>query len=118
MIKPATLPLRRRIGPALTLMFLAPLVSEVLPGATRVSALFVFPIEVCIWGGGALLIREAARRFGLGWLHMLFLWALGYEATFVVFVPIMLTELIFRSRRDEPWLRLAGVITVSIIFIA
>ena len=160
MIKPATLPLRRRIGPALTLMFLAPLVSEVLPGATRVSALFVFPIEVCIWGGGALLIREAARRFGLGWLHMLFLalalalieecivqqtslapmvlqifqgepyarafgvnyvyflWARGYEATFVVFVPIMLTELIFRSRRDEPWLRLAGVITVSIIFIA
>lgn len=160
MIKPATLPLRRRIGPALTLMFLAPLIAEVLPGATRVSALFVYPIEVCIWGGGALLIREAARRFELGWLHMLFLalglalieecivqqtslapmvlqvfpgepfarafgvnyvyliWALGYEATFVVFVPIMLTELIFRTRRDEPWLRLPGVITVSLVFIA
>jgi hypothetical protein len=160
MIKPATLPLRRRVGPALTLMFLAPLIAEVLPGATRVSALFVYPIEVCIWGGGALLIREAARRFDLGWLHMLFLalalalieecivqqtsfapmvlqifpgepfarafgvnylyllWALGYEATFVVFVPIILTELIFRSRRDEPWLRLPGVIAVAVIFIA
>jgi hypothetical protein len=153
------LPLRRRIGPALTLMFLAPLIAEVLPGATRISSLFVFPIEVCIWGGGALLIRESARRFGLGWLHMLLLalalalieefvvqqtslapmvvqivpgepfarafgvnyvyllWALGYEATFVVLVPIMLTELIFRSRREDPWLRLPGSIVVSVLFI-
>ena len=160
MIKPSTLPLSRRIGPALALMFLAPLIAEVLPGATRVSALFVYPIEVCIWGGGALLIREAALRFGLGWLHILFLalalalieecivqqtslapmvlqifpgepfarafgvnyvyflWALGYEATFVVFVPILLTELIFRSRRDEPWLRLPGVIVTGVIFVA
>lgn len=149
---------RRRIGPALTLMFLAPLIAEVLPGATRISSLFVFPIEVCIWGGGALLIREAARRLGLGWLHMLFLalalalieefivqqtslapmvvqivpgepfarafgvnyvyllWALGYEATFVVLVPIMLTELIFRSRRRDPWLRLPGSIVVGALF--
>ncbi len=154
-----TLPFRRRIGPALALMFLAPLISEVLPGATRISSLFVFPIEVCIWGGGALLIREAARRFGLGWLPMLFLalalslieefivqqtslapmvvqivpgepfarafgvnyvyllWALGYEATFVVLVPIMLTELIFRSRRRDPWLRLPGSIVVGLLFI-
>jgi hypothetical protein len=154
-----SLPFRRRIGPALALMFLSPLIAEVLPGATRISSIFVFPIEVCIWGGGALLIREAARRFNLGWLHILFLalalalleefivqqtslapmvvqivpgepfarafgvnyvyllWALGYEATFVVLVPIMLTELIFRSRRAEPWLRLPGSIVVGVIFI-
>jgi hypothetical protein len=154
------LPFRRRIGPALTLMFLAPLIAEVLPGATRISSLFVYPIEVCIWGGGALLIREAARRFGLGWLPMLLLalalalieefivqqtslapmvvqivpgepfarafgvnyvyllWALGYEATFVVLVPIMLTELIFRSRRRDPWLRLPGSIVVGLLFVA
>jgi len=154
------LPFRRRIGPALALMFLAPLIAEVLPGATRISSLFVYPIEVCIWGGGALLIREAVRRFGLGWLHTLFLalalslieecivqqtslapmvfqavpgepfarafgvnyvyflWALGYEATFVVLVPIMLTELMFRSRRAQPWLRRPGYIVVSVIFVA
>jgi len=48
-------------APAWTLVLLAPLISEVLPGATRISAIFVFPIEVAIWGGGALLIREADR---------------------------------------------------------
>ena len=25
--------------------------AEVLPGATRFSSLFVFPVEVCVWGG-------------------------------------------------------------------
>jgi hypothetical protein len=46
-----------------------------------------------------------------------FLWALGYEATFVVFVPIMLTELVFRSRREYSWLRKPGVIVTSILFV-
>lgn len=57
--------------PALVLVFLAPLLAEVLPGATRLSSLFVFPIEMCVWGGGALLIREAARRWNLGWRNVL-----------------------------------------------
>jgi hypothetical protein len=54
-------------------MVLAPLIAEVLSGATRFSSLFVFPIEVCVWGGGALLIREVVRRRRLGWVHMLLL---------------------------------------------
>src|SRR4030095_846460 len=37
--------------------------------------------------------------------YVYFLWALFYEAVFVVFIPIVLTELIFSSRRDHPWLR-------------
>ena len=61
------------LGPALTLMVMAPLLAEVLPGATRLSALFVLPIEICVWGGGALLIREAVRRWGLGWRNLLLL---------------------------------------------
>jgi hypothetical protein len=63
----------RRMLPALTLMLLAPLIAEVLPGATRISSIFVLPIEIAIWGGGAVLIREAVRRFKLGWLNMLLL---------------------------------------------
>jgi len=61
------------LAPALTLMIMAPLLAEVLPGATRLSALFVLPIEICVWGGGALLVREAVRRRGLGWRHLLLL---------------------------------------------
>ena len=62
-----------RCAPALALVLMAPLLAEVLPGATRFSALFVLPIEMCVWGGGALLIRYAVRRWRLGWLNMLLL---------------------------------------------
>jgi hypothetical protein len=153
----------KRAGPAWTLVLLAPLIAEVLPGATRLSSIFVFPIEVAIWGGGALLIRAAVRHWRLGWLNMLllafalsiaeefliqqtsvapmvvqifpgepfarawgvnyvyFLWALFYEAVFVVFIPIVITELIFSSRREDPWLRpwsawMVGVILVLACF--
>ncbi|HUL51852.1 MAG TPA: hypothetical protein VLT83_00450 [Opitutaceae bacterium] len=142
------------LAPALTLMVMAPLLAEVLPGATRLSALFVLPIEICMWGGGALLIREAIRRWGLGWRNMLllalalalaeecvvqqtslapmvvqikgvayaralgvnyvyFLWALVYEAVFVVFLPVALVELLFPRRRNDPWLGPVGVTVVA-----
>ncbi|HEV7607111.1 MAG TPA: hypothetical protein VGO61_07230 [Steroidobacteraceae bacterium] len=150
-------------GPAWTLVLLAPLIAEVLPGATRISSIFVFPIEVAIWGGGTLLIREAVRQWNLGWLNMLllafalsiaeefliqqtsvapmvlqilpgepfarawginyvyFLWALFYESVLVVIMPIMLCELIFRSRRADPWLKkwsnwMVGIILVVACF--
>jgi len=62
-----------RILPALTLAQLAPMLAEVLPGATRFSSLFVFPIEVCVWGLGAVMIREVVRRRRLGWPSLLLL---------------------------------------------
>jgi len=55
------------------LVVLAPSIAEILPGATRISSLFVFPIEMGIWGTGALLIRAAVRRWKVGWLNMLLL---------------------------------------------
>ncbi len=60
-------------APAITLMFMAPLLTEVLPGATRFSSIFVLPIEVAVWGSGALLIRYMVRRRQSGWLSMLLL---------------------------------------------
>jgi len=60
-------------APAILLMLFAPLLTEVLPGATRFGSIFVFPIEVTVWGGGALLIRDAVRRWKLGWFNMLLL---------------------------------------------
>ena len=60
-------------APAITLMIMAPLLTEVLPGATRFSSIFVLPIEMLVWGGGALMIRYAVRRWNLGWPGMLFL---------------------------------------------
>lgn len=62
----------KSIAPAITLIFLSPLVTEILPGATRFTSIFVFPLEVLVWGGGALLIRYVVRKNNLGWLNMLF----------------------------------------------
>lgn len=63
----------KRIAPALTLAFLAPMFAEVLPGATRFSSIFVFPIEMAVWGGGAVMARALVRSRGLGWWSLLFL---------------------------------------------
>jgi hypothetical protein len=147
----------KRAMPAFTLVLMAPLVAEVLPGATRFSALFVLPIEMCVWGGGALMIRYAVRRSHLGWANMLalalslaiaeecviqqtslapmvlrlrgvtyaralgvnyvyFLWALVYEAVFVVILPIHLVEFIFPSRREGLWVGKAGLLVTAVLF--
>lgn len=148
----------RRWAPALTLLILSPLVAEVLPGATRFSSIFVFPVEMCVWGGGAVMIRGAVRRWSLGWLNLVLLalalataeecliqqtslaplvvqlkgvgyaraygvnyvyllWALVYEAVWVVVVPVSLAELVFPDRRKETWLSKAGFAVVAAFFL-
>jgi hypothetical protein len=64
---------RRRFGPVAALLLLAPIIAEVLFGVTRVTTLFVLLPQIGAWGCGALLIRELARRRGLGWLAILLL---------------------------------------------
>jgi len=147
-----------RALPGLTLMLLAPLIAEILPGATRVSAAFVYPIEVIIWGGGAVMARYLTRRFRLGWFSLLllalalavaeecliqqtsfaplaiklkgveyarawgfnylyFIWAMIYEAVFVVLVPVTLCELIFPNRKDNGWLSGWGIGIICVLFL-
>jgi hypothetical protein len=60
-----------RLAPIFTLIVLAPGIAEVLSGATRMSVIFVLVPEMMAWGCGALLIREAVRRWGGGWTSML-----------------------------------------------
>jgi hypothetical protein len=61
----------RRIGPIVALLLLAPVISELLYGAVRISILFILIPEILTWGCGALLIRECARRWGGGWQNKL-----------------------------------------------
>ncbi len=63
----------RRIAPALGLFFLAPLVAEYLLGNISIRHLWAMPILAPMYGGGAVLIRELARRAGRGWPTMLLL---------------------------------------------
>jgi len=62
---------RNRIAPILLLVFVSPLVGEVLSGATRLSFLFAYIPEVMMWGCGTLLIREVVRRWRGNWTTML-----------------------------------------------
>jgi hypothetical protein len=77
MSPPESLPSPRAAGsrraPVIALLVLAPVVAEVLYGATRISVLFVLLPEIMVWGCGALLIREAVRGGRRGWGSLLLL---------------------------------------------
>ena len=148
----------QRIAPVITLLLLAPIISEVLSGSTRITTMFVLLPEIGIWGCGALIIRFVARRWhkdwlsiflmgmalavaeeciiqqtslaplvgvdpnhvysralGVNWLYLL--WALGYESIWVVMIPIQLTELIFPSQKDDPWMGSRGLVIAAIFFV-
>lgn len=67
----------RRIAPAIGLYFLAPLISEFLLGDFPITMLWLILFLAPMYGGGALLIREIARRTGRGWSAIIVL-ALAY----------------------------------------
>ena len=69
----------RRVAPALGLFFLSPLVGEFLLGNVSIDALPIGLAMAPMYGGGAVLIREVARRAGKGWPTMILL-ALAFGA--------------------------------------
>ena len=67
----------RSLGAAISLFFLAPLVAEFLLGNLPITLLPALIMLAPMYGGGALLIRELARRAGRGWPTIVLL-ALAY----------------------------------------
>jgi hypothetical protein len=57
----------RRVVPAIVLFVLSPLVAEYLLGDFTLTALGSLLFLAPMYGGGAVLIREVARRTGRGW---------------------------------------------------
>ncbi len=80
----------RRIAPAIGLFFIAPLVAEFLLGDLPIKMLGTLVILAPMYGGGALLIREVARRTGRGW-PTIFVLALAYA----VFEEAFTTQTLF-----------------------
>ncbi|MGV9763542.1 hypothetical protein [Micromonospora tulbaghiae] len=63
-----TEPLRRRLVPVVALLLLAPWTAECVWGGFTLTGMpFVVLVLAPMYGGAALLIRETARRLGLGW---------------------------------------------------
>jgi len=146
----------RRYFPVLTLFILSPWVAEVLFGATPLSRLGALLVVAPLYGGGAILVRELARRRGSGWTRIFLLsaaygiieeglaiqsifnpnlfnagllggralginwvwslWTIGYHIVFSIGIPILLAELLFPTRRDEPWLGRVGLIIVGVLY--
>jgi hypothetical protein len=63
----------RALFPAFVLALLAPVIAEVLSGATRLSFIFVLVPEIMVWGCGALIIRELVRKWNAGSTSMVLL---------------------------------------------
>lgn len=80
----------RRVAPAIGLFFVAPLVAEFLLGDLPIKLLGVIIILAPLYGGGALLIREAVRRTGRGW-PSIFVLAFAYA----VFEEAFTTQTLF-----------------------
>jgi hypothetical protein len=66
---------RGRAWPVAFLLLLAPLIAEVLWGTTTVSDSAGYLAQIGLYGGGAVLIREASCRWGGGWPSILLLGA-------------------------------------------
>jgi hypothetical protein len=60
-------PYKRSIAAAITLFFVAPFVAEFLLGNLPAKLLVALIVLAPMYGGGAILIREAARRAQRGW---------------------------------------------------
>jgi hypothetical protein len=78
-IEQSTNPLPRTRPAALVLFLLASCTAEMLSGSTPILVFFTNPISLIFnplfYGCGALLIREIARRIGLGWNSILWMGA-------------------------------------------
>ena len=67
----------RRVAPAFALFFLSPFVAEFLLGDFSVTAIGLIFVVGPMYGGGALAVREIARRLVRGWPTIVLL-ALAY----------------------------------------
>src|SRR5262245_1046564 len=63
----------RWLLPAVVLVGMAFLVAELLPGSAPITQPLLWPFLLLIYGPGALLIRESARRLDCGWGSILLL---------------------------------------------
>ena len=78
------------------LLILAPWTGEYLLGNVPLDLFWALPFLVPLYGGGALLIREVARRRGLGWLSIL-----GLGAAYGVIEAGLVDQSLFNGEFGE-----------------
>ena len=58
---------------------------------------------------------EYGRAFGFNYVY--FVWAMLYEAIFVVCIPVALCEMLYPDRKDNDWLNIWGMIPLIVLFV-
>lgn len=81
---------KKKISAVVTLLFMAPFVAEYLLGDLPLKLLPVLLLMAPMYGGGAILIREAARRMGRGWPTML-----GLSLAYMLIEEGLVTQSLF-----------------------
>lgn len=72
-MKSAHLPSRNRLAPIAVLVFLSPVLTELLMGFLPISNIWLLVPEMGVYGFAALLIRQVTRRLKRGWGTILLL---------------------------------------------
>jgi hypothetical protein len=68
--------MKRFLSPAIVLLFLSPIIGELLSGSAPPAEFFNplgFIMLTILYGGGAILVRELTYRWGKGWPTLLIL---------------------------------------------
>jgi len=110
------------LAPALTLLLLAPIIAEVLMGATRISVIYVLIPEIMVWGCGALMIREAVRRWRAGWASMILLGlALAVAEECVIqqtsLAPLVGVKHVYGRFFGVNWIYLLGLLVYECVWV-
>lgn len=109
----------RRVAPAIGLIFLAPLIGEFLLGNVSITGIWGLFLLAPLYGCGALLIREVARRAGRGWPTMIVL-----GIAYALFEEGLVTQFLFnpsyhgldlQSDAYVPALGIGARLTVTVV---
>jgi hypothetical protein len=76
-----------QVAPIITLLFLSPVIAEVLFGSTYLTIISSLIIEIPFYGGAALLTRYLARHQHRGWVSILLL-----GVAFAIFVEFIVVQ--------------------------
>jgi hypothetical protein len=110
------LPLRRRAGPIVTLLLLAPIMVEFLFGSTRISMFYLLLPQIGVYGCGALIIRALARYQRRGWVAILLMGLAFAVALECLTLQTALAPLFIAADPQHIYGRALGVNWVYLVF--
>ena len=91
----------RAAAPVVALVFLSPVLTELLAGIVPISRLWLLIPEMAVYGGAALMIREVTRRQGRGWGMILLLGVAFAVAEECMILQTSLTPQFFPAGTDS-----------------